>query len=163
MTTKQKWILGLVSVSCLISFALGRFTVPEKIKTVTVTQTVEKKTDDVKTATDLDKHKQTVQVEVKKPDGTVTVTTTTVEDDQAKRTSDNKSTDNTAQTITATKEITKSSSPVTISALVGAHLTFDSQPLIFGACVTKPMLGPITVGLWGLSNLTGGLSVGVTF
>jgi len=33
----------------------------------------------------------------------------------------------------------------------------------FGGSVTKPILGPVTMGLWALSNGNAGVSVGLTF
>lgn len=161
MTTKYKILLGLSAL--LTAFAAGRFTVPEKIKIETKTVEVEKKTDVTKTDTDRDRHRETTTTQVKRPDGTVETTTKLVEDDTTKRKTDSKQTQTDSITETASKEIVRGSSPVTISALGGIPLSFSSITPVFGAAVTKPLLGPIAIGLWGLSSREVGASLGLTF
>jgi len=144
-------IIGLSAmVALVLTFFAGRWSAPEHVKVVTQTVTVDKKTDDET------KHEKVTKVEVKQPNGTDTTTTTIVDD------SEDKSTDDSTVSQTTTKESSKSSSKLTISALAGVNITSPGS-LIYGASISRPILGPVTVGLFGLSNGVGGASVGLTF
>lgn len=146
METKTKFIIVVVALA--VSFASGRFLTP--VKTVIKTVEVEKKTED----THKEKHKKTTIIE--HPDGSKeTIITDDVESD--KKTKDE--TKNTSDT-----EITRSSSRLNISALAGGQISFSQpMPLALGASVTKDILGPVSVGLWGLNNGMGGVSIGLSF
>ena len=151
METKNKIILAVIAL--VIAFGAGRWSVPEKV------QIQEKTVKDTKVDVDLNqnKHEETKTVEVTKPDGTKIKTTVTKED-----TSTNKSVDKQSDTtIEKEKTVTAQTAKVTISALAGASLSQFTP--VYGASITKPILGPITIGVWGLSNATGGLSIGLTF
>jgi hypothetical protein len=53
-----------------------------------------------------------------------------------------------------------------VSALVGAGVSlkpFGLGPLVYGASVERRVLGPVVVGVWGLSSAAGGITVGVAF
>lgn len=147
---RNKIILAIIAL--LAAFAFGRFSAPETIKTVEV----EKKTAD--TVIDKDKHKDTIVIEVIKPDGTKTITTQIKEDTKTnidKHIEMDKS---------KTTEETRSSSKVTIQALAGANVThLTSDPLVYGGSISKPILGPVTLGAFGLSNGVAGFSMGLTF
>lgn len=168
LTTKQILIasLGLL----LLGAAFGRFTTPEKVRveTKTVTVEVEKKQEQQKTNTDTDRdrHRETTTTEITKPDGTREVVTHTTDDtktdrhtDQVKNT-DTESTKN--ESASTMKEVTRGSSPVTVSALLGVKLSLSS-PVVYGAAVSRPILGPVTVGAFGMSDATLGVSLGLTF
>lgn len=167
MELKQKIIIGVVVVAT--AFAAGRFSAPEKIKIEKQVVTVEKKVDDdkinTKTNTDRDHHKDTTVVEILKPDGTKETTTHTIDDDKVaskiNQNIDDKSVNTSEQIVKETKEVTKSSSPVTISALGGIPLSFTSITPVWGASVSKPIIGPITIGAWGLSSREVGMSIGL--
>lgn len=152
MNTKTIVIASVVAL--LVAFAVGRWSAPEKVKIQTVT--VEKKTDDKKT--DTDDHKVTTITETDKPDGTKTKVTV-ISDNKDTQVVDKKTDD---LTQTTTKEVDRSSSKVTISALAAVNVTKLGVP-IYGASVSKPILGPITVGIFGLQNGTAGVSVGLSF
>jgi len=161
MTEKTQAILG--GIMLLAAFAIGRYTVPEKVKIETKVVEVEKKTDTVKTDTNKDKHKETVTVVVSKPDGTTTTTTTAVEDDKTTRKTDSKETDQTAVTETQTKEITKGGSPTTVAVNIAIPLSLNASTPAYGLSVYKGVLGPIGIGLAGFTNGTVNASVGLTF
>jgi len=155
MTNRQK--LSLLGAALMTAFAAGRFSTPVKIKTEIKTVEVEKKSDEDKK--NLDTHKETVVTETSKPDGTKQVVTQTTEDVK-ERTDDTTKAD--TQTATdSTKLQERSSQPVTLSALGGISL--GTGVPTFGGSVTKPILGPVTMGLWALSNGNAGVSVGLTF
>ena len=159
MTTKAK--VGIAAVALLTAFAFGRVSAPVKVKTEVKTVEVEKKTD--KVDTQRDKHQKTVITEVTKPDGTKEKTTTIIQDSSTdqKRTDS----DSIAKTETQTKEVTRGSSPVTVSFLAGANLSTGPGPstLVYGGAITHPVLGPVTIGIWGFTNATFGASLGLSF
>lgn len=157
MTTKTKVILSIVIV--LASYAFGYFEAPYKIKTEIKTVEVEHKVTD--TEREADKHKTTTTTEVVKPDGTKETTTTSTEDSVAK--TDTQVKDDTAKTSDSTSETIKSGKTLNISALAGAPISFSVGSLIpvYGAQVSTNLIGPITVGLWGLSDKTAGFSLGL--
>jgi hypothetical protein len=159
MTTKAK--VGIAAVALLTAFAFGRFTTPVKIKTEIKTVEVEKKTDNIKQDKDL--HKETTTTTVKNKDGSEETKTTVIED--TKTDTSRKDSDSVATSTTQTKEVTRGSSPVTISLLAGASLTQGLGPstLVWGGAITHPVLGPITIGLWGLTSKEFGASLGLTF
>jgi len=152
MTTKQIVIISIVVIAA--AFAFGRWSAPEHVKIQTVE--VEKKTDDKKVV--VDDNKKTTITETDKPDGTKTKVTVITDNKNSK--SEDKSTDDTTKTVS--KEIDKSSSKVTISMLAGASLTKLGTP-IYGGAISRPILGPITVGVFGFQNGVAGVSVGLTF
>jgi hypothetical protein len=53
----------------------------------------------------------------------------------------------------------RSKKPTQISILTG-FATVERE-LVYGLAVTKPVLGPVTIGVWGLNNKTIGASVGI--
>lgn len=160
MQTKAKIIIS--SVSLLAAFAFGRYSAPEKVKTETKTVEVEKKTEDTKTDVDKNRHKETKVVEVTRPDGSKEKTTEVTEDTNVFKKTDQSTTDNTTKSAEESKETTYAAAKVTISALAGANVSSLSVP-VFGASVSKPILGPIAVGLFGFANGLAGFSIGLTF
>ena len=160
MNTKQKVIV--IGIAVLVSYGLGRWSSPTKVKTIIQTVQVQNKLNDTKSNLDLNRHKETVTTTVRKPDGTMEITTHTVEDTTANKTRTQHDTDQLTQTSSQSKEVTYSKSKVTISALGG--LSFSGTPIpVYGASVSKDVFGPIAVGAFGLSNRTVGVSVGLTF
>jgi hypothetical protein len=140
MTTKTKLIIAAVAV--LTSFAFGRWSAPEYKKTET-DQTENK---------EVDKHKKTTVVEKERPDGTKEKKTV-VEEDSEKRSE---------KSSKQSEEIVGSSSKVTVSALGGFYFSDRSGP-IYGLAISKPILGPITLGAFYLTPSIVGASIGLTF
>ncbi len=155
--SKHKGIaIAALLIALLVSFAFGRFLGPEKVRVETKTVEAEKKTDIVKT--DTDRHKETTITQTVSPDGTKQTVTRITEDTTKKTDSKDVTTD--SKTSDTVKEVTRSASKVTLSALGGIY---DLKTPVYGGSITKPMLGPIAVGVWGLSNFTVGVSIGLTF
>lgn len=159
MSIKYK-IIGII-VLALTSYAFGRWSAPEKIKEVVKEVEVEKKTSSKDTATDKDTHKKTTTTETVNPDGTKTTTTETVEDTSTKRNTAANETDDTTKTSESYKEITNSTARVSILALYGIPLTGGTP--VYGGSISRPVLGPITIGVWGNSMGVAGLGMGLTF
>lgn len=160
MSSKTKVILTIVAIS--LTFALGRFTSPTKVKVETKIVEVEKTTKDTNSDTAKNKHKTTTVTEVVHPDGTKETKTTTTEDSNANNKTTIVETSDKASTTDKTKEIVKSSGKLTIAAMGGATLDKAFDP-IYGGQISKDLLGPISLGVWGLSNRTAGLSIGLSF
>lgn len=147
-------ICALIAGGC-IGYALT----PVKIETKTVTVEVEKKTTDEDTSRN--KHQETTTVEVKKPDGTIEKTTKTTTDTETKKEEHTVDTTEKQSDTTTTKYI--GNNGFTASVLAGGDLSALSSGWIFGGEVSRPVLGPVRVGAWGLSNKTAGVSLGLTF
>lgn len=151
MSTKYQIIIAVIAL--IVAFASGRWLAPTKIKTVVQTVTVETKT----TNQDANSHEKKIVTETDKPDGTKTIITTVTQDSDTKTIA----TDNTSSSTTSSKEIDRSSSRTNIYALGGLHFG-DNQP-VYGAMVSRDVVGPISIGVFGFSNLTFGAAVGVSF
>ena len=152
MPNKTQIIIGVLILA--VVFAVGRYTAPEKVRVETKIVEVEKKTEDKNTKKN--EHKKVVIV--KNPDGT---TTTTITDDTNTDITDHK-TDDIAKSETQSKETSKGDNSVTISALAGINVLHGGTP-IYGGQISKPLLGPVVIGVWGLTNATGGVSLGLRF
>lgn len=155
--------LGVLSVILLtlVAYGFGRWSAPETVKEVVKTVEVEKKTETKTTDTDKDKHKKTTVTETIGADGTKTTTTVIEEATTTKRTTADTSTDTKDSTTVSDKETTYSSAKVSVLALYGVRFSAGEQ--VWGASVSKPILGPITVGIWALTPGVIGASVGLTF
>lgn len=118
----------------LVTFAVGLSLGYFLMPKKEVVKTVEKQVDRVVTV-----------IRTIKPDGTITEEK--VITDKSKIVTEDKTKLNTAR------------SKVNISALVGTDF---SKP-VYGLHANKELLGPISVGVFGLTNKTVGLSVGLNF
>lgn len=155
MSNKYKAVLA--GVALLTAFAFGRYSAPTSVETATTVKVDDKTKTDKQT--DVDKHTETTTTETKKPDGTTETVTKTIEDTKKKT-----SVEKTDVTTTDTKSSTEtvySSSKITISALGG--ISSDLRDTVFGISFTRPVLGPITLGVWGLTSQEFGFSIGLTF
>lgn len=140
--------IALAAGVCLLCFALGRFSANSPPNTKVAENT---KIDD---QINKDTHKTTVTVTKQEPSGEKITTTTTNVDTVV---AENKKTDS----ITTT-EVTQNKQPsINLSALVGVDIK-DFTP-VYGASAQKRFLGPITLGLFGLTNGNFGVSVGLEF
>lgn len=137
-----KLILGLVMVGCL-GYGIGRYIQPAKVETkeVEVIKEVIKKDIEI------------VVREVEHPDGTKERTTTTKD-----------------KSVETSKKDTKKEMIVTENnksqwkahALIGADIK-DVSRLLYGAQIERRVLGNLSIGAWGLTNQTVGVSVGFEF
>lgn len=140
----------LIALALLLTgVAIGYYAMPAKVVEKEVTKIVEVE------AKSKDNDKVYKKVEVINKDGSKTVTTELV--DKSKSTSDT----NINVDSEKSKETTYSKNTITINGLIGLGLQ-DRQP-IYGISVSKQLLGPIQIGIWGLSNKTGGFSLGLSF
>lgn len=135
-------ITGVVLAA--VSFAVGRYTAggPEVKTTVKTAKEVEK-----------DKNVKKTVTTVKLPDGTVKIVEVT----------DTNVSTKTKESSSSKVEV-KKASKLNISALIALDTSkrLVLQP-IYGISVSKEVLGPITAGVFGLTNGTVGLSIGINF
>jgi len=151
LSTRTKYII--VGVGFIVCFATGRFSVNKpKIKT-TIQTTQQDTTTEAK-----DTHTKTTITETKQPNGVDTKTTVIdqVQNDNTK--SQDNITQQVQQTITPPKKNT-----LNISVLGANDFKQGILAPTYGLSVTKEVLGPITVGAFGLMNGTVGLSIGLNF
>lgn len=156
MNLKTKSIIIVVCLAC--AYAFGRYSAPEKIITETKIVEVDKKTD--KTDSDTEKYKKTTTEVVVSPDGTKKETTTITED--TNRHTDKESIEDSSKSQEDKKVIIGASGHLNASVLVGADIS-SPYGLIYGLHMSRNFIGPITLGVFGMTNKTVGISLGLTF
>lgn len=151
MPTKVKVLISVVVL--VITFATGRWSATQK--TVTTTKTVAQT--DVKANTK-DTHTKTTITETKQVNG-ASMRVTVID-----QVSDDKSTEN-DDTVTSQKTVSVpvSKSKLNISVLGAEDFSRGFTQPTYGLSVNKEVLGPLTVGAFGLMNGTVGISVGLDF
>lgn len=153
----------IVSVAALVTaFAVGRYTVPVKLKIETKIVEVEKKTEKVDEKKNKDVHKEVTRQEVILKDGSRTITTKEITDIKDKGKIDSTSKDSVVKTEEHTKEVVRETSPTTIM-IVGQSNLFsgNSGSMDFGISVSKPVLGPICIGIQAFKSGTVGAGIGL--
>lgn len=124
----------LITLSvALLAYAFGRYAQPEKV----VVKEVEVVKRDVRT----------VVKTVKQPDGTVI---------RERVTEDKTQTAKSNETVTVNQ-----GSKVKLNALVG--WSFDERKEVYGVMIQKDMFGPVSIGAFGLSDKTVGITIGISF
>lgn len=171
MSPNKKLAAGL-ALALLVGYAFGRWATPTKIEIKKEVVTVEKKvvdTEELKRI-ELERNKKlrTIIVEITRPDGTKEKTTRHVESTTTNKTtdSDKKTREETEKETRVTEsKLIENKSSVTISALAGLDVLNLGIPLkpVYGGHVQKNVLGPIGLGVFGLSNGTCGMSLGLSF
>lgn len=154
---KLSYKIIIVIVGAAGAFAAGRWTLPEKIKTETKIVEVEKKT--TEKSKNVQKRKKKITKTIVKSDGSKEITEEETEDTDTK--TDVKKITEKEKDTEKSKEVVNSTSKITISALAGYD--FTNTKVVFGASITRPILGPLTFGIFGLTNLSFGGSIGLTF
>lgn len=162
MTTKQK--VGIVVAISVVSFAFGRYSVPNKtFEASSSTTNISAKKDESKDQ-EKKKKKTTKIVKITKPDGTVEQRKTVVEEDKEKSKSQSNSSKDIAKTEDKIKEVVNNKGATNISALFGYNfLNFNLQQPTFGAQLTQDIIGPINIGAFGFANGLTGISLGLRF
>ncbi len=147
MTLDPKSTLVAVTIVIIVAFALGRYSAPD----AEISKTISATTD---TQKHVDKDTHEVIEETKKPDGTITTRKTI--DINAHTDTKKIEKDITTETVTA------KGGKVQVSALAGID-GFRSLTPIYGASFSKEILGPISAGVFGMTNGILGVSIGITF
>ncbi len=149
MNMKYKILLcvGLL----LLAFASGRYSVNPPDATTKIDQKIDTQVQD-----DKDTKTHTVTVIVKEPTGETKTTTTTdtsvIDKEVERQVSD-------TQIQQEIKSVTKRT--INVSVLGG----FDKRTNLptYGAAISREILGPITIGVWGLNNGSFGANIGLDF
>lgn len=158
MSLKTKVLI--VAGAIVLAFAAGRYSAPGSIKTEAKNEQSEEKKTKEKEETNTERRK--ITKEITRPDGTKE--TTVVDEEIVKKKKSDATSEKTKETNVVKTEETRSGSKLTVSALAGAKIKF-SGPLepVYGGMVSKEILGPVSIGAFGLSNGVGGVAVGVSF
>lgn len=153
MSTKTKAIIAAVAL--LTAFASGRWLAPTKVVTEIKTVEVERKeTDEEKK-----KHQTIIITETKHPDGTVTKVTKIVNNTKETK----HETDDTRKETDDKKIVERSQSSLHLSALGGVQLSNGIPNMVYGGHISKEIIGPISIGIFGFTNSTFGASIGLSF
>jgi hypothetical protein len=168
MTFNLKSILGIAAL-VVASLAIGRYTAPKKESVRIEERIVEKEVIKWKESkkTDEQKNIETIVIETKFPDGTIKTETRTVDKgriviDQTKqgeKISDRK-TDLFIRKDSGYESQWKASALISSSHKDSNLLRSD---LSYGASIERKVAGPFSVGAFGLTNQTYGLSVGISW
>lgn len=151
MTLQSKVLLAALALT--VAFAFGRYSAPTK-PNITQTKAVVATTQMV---ADKDTHKQTQIIVVRQPSGAET-TTTTIKEDTVSVVDTNKQVESQTKTI-VTQPVR---STVNISAMFGVDVRHPNA-MIYGAQVSKQLLGPVQIGVYGMSNSVVGFTIGLNF
>jgi hypothetical protein len=144
MTTREKVLTSVLVV--LIAFAVGRWS----NRVSTETKTLETKVQ----SSDLNKNTHTETVITKQKDGSEV---TTIRQDTSVNLIKSETDKSKTDTVVKSKD-----SIFNVSALMSIDIKEKIVPL-YGLSVSKEILGPITVGVFGLTNGTLGVSIGMNF
>lgn len=153
MTTLTKVLAGIAAI--LLAVAFGYYFAPEKTKTITKEVVVEKKV--VEKVKETNKRK--TKVVITRPDGTKEERE--IEEEITR--DEDRTIDSRKEKKVVIEEKTKSSSRLHIAALSSVNVRSGSFVPVYGAAVSKDVLGPINVGVFGLTDGTAGVSVGISF
>jgi hypothetical protein len=137
----MKNYIGII-VLVVVSYSVGRYMSPEKIKTEIKTVEVEK----VVTKTER-KRIHITEDEEGMMDALIIIDSSTQE--------------NTHENSFAEEKEVIIRDDYNVSIMAGAGLPYTNP--VFGASIQKRFIGPVTLGVWGLSNKTGGVSIGLNF
>lgn len=151
MNFLTKTQLIILAAALVIGFVAGSLTHPSKeVKTTSN----EKINLDIKS--DKDIHEHTVTIITKTPDGVSTTRIDNTQDTVSVTNTDKRS------SLVTTSDTVRGKKSINLSALVGVSVYEPLIP-IYGISVTKPIFGPITAGVFGLSTGTIGVSIGCDF
>jgi hypothetical protein len=139
LSNNWKVVVGILII--VVAFSFGRYTAPTKVETKTVTVEVEK----VK----IDRNR--IVIEKTNKDGS-----------KIKITRSSSMTDRNTQTSQQSTKLVENKSSLNISALAGVDVTKPTG-IVFGAHVSKQLIGPVSIGVFGLTNKTVGASIGLSF
>lgn len=158
---EMKYKVGIAGVAVVTAFAAGRYSAPESVRTVTKTVTIEAKHEDKNVDEVKNKHKKTIVKTIRKPDGSSETTKTITDESTSDKKTDQKTDTDAHKAVDTDVTQERGNAKLNLSALGGYSLT--SSKFIYGLSVTKSILGPITGGIWGLSQPSFGLSLGLNF
>lgn len=141
----------IIAALIIAGFMIGRFSAPEKIKIETKTITVE--VEKIAEAKSVDT--SVITTSIQRPDGTKIARQRNVNKKEVRV--EHEATN--SGMVSITKEVTNRRG-VVVSIIGGIDL-LALPKISYGASVAKPVLGPLNLGVWYLTNSTFGVSIGV--
>lgn len=154
---KCNWKLILIVTLALggLAFAAGRFMTPTKVEKVEVVKEVVK----WKERQSEDKDKVIIEVETVYPDGTRKIERKIVDKGKLRIDVEGESEKEKENTV-----VVENKKPDwMVSGLAGVGLKEKGLNGVYGAHVQRRVIGPVHVGGFGMTNGSGGLSVGISF
>lgn len=149
----------LVVAAIVTSFAFGRYTAPETIKyEKQKTQTVDTKTDSKSVR---NRHRRVETTTTVKIDGSKVIRRIEIEGTISEKDTNSNATKRTDTT--TKKEIVVSKQSTSVFALGAVSFSNGSNSIGWGLGISRPVIGPISIGVFGLSLGVAGASVGLTF
>lgn len=148
MTLKNKLILAILGLS--LAFVAGRYT--NQVTETSHSQVTSNEDKNVQK----DTHDKVITTITEKPDGEKQTTITETKD-VISVTQDDKH----SVSVVDTSKITGSSPKTTVSAL--AAIDIHTKLPTYGASISHELIGPISVGVFGLTSGVAGVSLGITF
>lgn len=149
MTLKAKIVICFAILAT--AFAAGRYSVSGAI-----VKTTEQTTTDTTKQVDKDTHKNTTTVTEEDGTGKKKTTTVVTEDTTTRSKTDEVIKDDKSSVTTPVKRNT-----LNVSAL--ASVDIKNFVPVYGLSITKEVLGPVTVGAFGLTSGVVGVSLGLNF
>lgn len=150
MTKRPLLLIGLVA---LVSFLIGKHSTPDRVKIETKIETKYVERSQETKARDKDQ----VTTRITKPNGTIFERTRLVSSTRTEKTSAIQA-DTKAETV---KVIENRINPVHVSLLVGVPLTELEKGFVYGAQISKTLIGPFTLGVFGFLDARLGISIGI--
>jgi Flp pilus assembly protein CpaB len=141
----DRTIIMKYGIVALIGMAVGFYLKPTPVEVKTTT---------AQTVSENKKHEQVVITKKKLPDGTVETVTT--KDIQSQTNTDKKQTSIDSKPINYNKAVTS------VHLLASVDISSLSVPH-YGLMVTHEVAGPLAIGVFGFTNNTFGVSLGVNF
>lgn len=161
MTTKTKIIISAISL--LVAFGFGRFSAPTKVIKEVETKIVEVKVEDTKTDTSRNRRVEKIITETTRPDGTKVVETRIVDASQTERSTEKETATNRTESSRNLEVVERDSGSTSISVLAALGKDSSFTTPIYGAHAQRRILGPISVGVFGLTTGVVGASLGLQF
>jgi hypothetical protein len=152
MTLKNKVIISIVSL--LTAFGFGRYSANQRPNV----QTKETVTANATQQTDKNVETETTITTEKDPNGVVKTVETIDSKDLTKVETENQSVKILQQTVTQPKQ-----SKINLSFVASSDVFKGALAPSYGLYASKEILGPITAGVYGLTNGTVGVTVGLDF
>lgn len=164
---KKYLYIALVALGlAALGYAFGRYTAPEKVveKEKIKVQTVEVVKEVIKEVKVENKNVNTRTRVVEYPDGRKETITEVIDRTTVGTNTDTNTDSNSSSTTEKEKEkITINKKPDwKFTGLAGVEISDFGTP-IYGGMVEKRILGPISVGVWGLSDKTVGGAISIEF
>lgn len=152
ITFKLRTLLISLGVIVLLSFAFGRWSTPKR------TEIKEKEKSSKEHVEQHEKDTDFEVIKIKRPDGT------TIEKRVRKTKDKSKEVDKEKKSKEKSTLVITNGSKTFINVMIGKSLSnFTTSPLSYGLHVGTSLIGPINIGVYGTTEKTVGITLGVSF